>query len=720
VKLNLSVGDVISTVDGTFEIKKIMPDGALVLQKQFGTESSHMPQDTLLTLHAKRQLTFWKRDDPWPKRAQTLTRYTALDPNEKISARAKIRQLLLIDYDKSPVSLTDKSLNTFIKEAKLPKELDACGWRPSAGTLRRDIRSRSENGLRPIAIMGRRRRSSNVRVEKEIATLLFKSIHWYYEHPARTVGDTRDRLERVIEILNLRAKRQGRFAELVCPSHETVRQWIRRCENYYLLKRKSGEHVARRQYKGSASGRDAKRPLDVVMIDATKMDAFTIVDPITRNVLGRPTLLVAIDVCTRMILGIFITFEPPSIYAIMNCIKNLLTWKQEIVAERFPDIRKPYVACGRPQLLILDNGLENVGASMQDTLHDLGIGVEWAPVRTPEYKAIVERFFDTLNKGLLHKLPGGVPAAPKQLREQDVDPRKQACMTIESLEKLVLQFILEVYQYRPHRGIDDIPMKRWEELTKIHGIEMIDDLSRIDDACGYVKNANLTRDGIKTDGLKFHDSEIVTQLLADLLPSVPRERRRKPTNSVPVKIKIDPGNISEIRVWNSCTNSYQALPNVHKDYSNGMSLWFHKVLKNNAKQNQEAFVSESDRLKARRRMVLAAENAGAIEKYNRTRILSQISSTSTVEVSHAPPRHDGNAPIIEVSTGMDNRADDGQVPKGYSRGGSSRKKKKKETRKQINHHDHEHTKTSSNLLTVQNANAFMARIDESEGWNDND
>lgn len=717
--LRLSVGDIVSCLKGDYELKQVMPDGHLVLQKQFGHESIFMSQDELLKQHAERQLRVSRRIDYWRDRAASLKAYTPRDPNVELGPKAKIRQLLLVQYDKSPVALSDKSLKAFIRDADLPKELDAAGWRPSAGTFRRDIRNRTENGLRPLAIMGRRRkRSSSVRMSQEVSRLLIKCVYWYYAERDRTVYDACDRLKTVVDKLNLRARRYGRISKLTCPSHETVRNWIRRCENYDFYKKKFGEKEARRRYSGAGSGREAKRPLDVVMIDATPMDAFIIVDPDTGNVLGRPTLLVAIDVCTRMILGTFITFEPPSIYSVMNCIKNALTWKKELVAQKFPDLRKPFVAFGCGKLFILDNALENVGSSMQDSLRDLGIDVEWAPVETPEFKTYVERFFGTLNTGLLHKLPGGVPAPPKQLREQGIDPRKQACMTLDRLEELVLQFILEVYQYRHHRGIDDIPLLRWEKLTRKYGIDFIDDLTRIDDACGYVKNATLTRDGIKVEGLRFHDRDIVTGLLADLLPAAPRGRRRKPSNSVPVKIKLDPADISEIRVWNSVTSSYQPLPNVQKRYSQGTSLWFHRLLKKLARQEQEEFVSEDERLRARRRLARSIENAGAIDKYKRSRLVSQLSSSSSVEIGYAPPRHDGNATTVEVSPGMENRADGGEKPAGFLRGRAAQARAKKKREKSDAPRQKDRAQAPSEDLKLENPQAFMAHIGNSDGWDD--
>ncbi|MBX3447897.1 MAG: DDE-type integrase/transposase/recombinase [Parvibaculaceae bacterium] len=720
--LRLDVGDIISVVEGDYEIKNIMPDGKLLLLKQFGHDSLFMTQSELLKRYADRLLKIVRREDRRRVRIDTFRKTTARDPNIDPDPRARIRQLLLVEYDKSPVARSDKSLNAFIRNFDLPKDLDDANYRPSAGTLRRDIRNRIENGHRPIHIMSyKSSRSTSTRMDESSVRLLLKCVDWFYEKRERRVADAYDRLRSLVDYLNLRARRYGRYSGLKCPSHETVRYWIRRCENFALCKKKYGEKAARRRFQGSSSAREAKRPLDVVMIDATTLDAFVIVDNDSGNVLGRPTLMAAIDVCTRMILAIFITFEPPSIYAVMNCIKGILTPKEGIIAQKFPDLREPFVAFGLLRLIVLDNALENVGSSLQDALRDLSIDVEWAPVKSPEFKVHIERFFGTLNTGLLHRLPGGVPAPPKELREQDIDPRKQACMTIDRLEELVLQFILEVYQYRYHRGINDIPIRLWEKLTKIHGIDVLDDLTRIDDACGYVKKANLTRDGVKVEGLRFHDRNTVTELLADLLPLSPRGRRRKPSNSVPVKIKFDPEDISKIRVWNSHTLTYQELPNVEQHYSKGMSLWFHRVLRKRAKQEQEEFVSESDRVRARVRLTRSVENAGATDKLRRARIVTQIESLSSLDVQHAPPRHDGKAPVVSTAPGMENRADGGEMPAGFLRGRAKRKVNTNKHRKSVGSRSKKETISApSTGLELKDPSSFMTYIGKAEGWDERD
>jgi hypothetical protein len=159
---------------------------------------------------------------------------------------------------------------------------------------------------------------------------------------------------------------------------------------------------------------------------------------------------------------------------------------------------------------------------------------------------------------------------------------------------------------------------------------------------------------------------------------------------------------------------------VQQSYSQGMSLWFHRVLKKHAQQEQKNFVSESDRMKARMRLSRSIENAGAIDKRKRVRLASQIVPSSSLEVGYAPSRHDGNAPLVKVSPGMENRADNGERPDGFLRGRRDQKKATNRGKKEPAPRRQDPVRKPQNDLTLDNPKKFMARITNSEEWSNDD
>ncbi|WP_244286762.1 hypothetical protein [Caulobacter radicis] len=128
---------------------------------------------------------------------------------------------------------------------------------------------------------------------------------------------------------------------------------------------------------------------------------------------------------TRCIEGFLLSFEPASIYSVMECIKrgNRPKLHKGALAKRYPVLNQIF---GRFDEIVVDNGKEFSGTSLEDAMADVGTTVRFAPVSSPTYKAVVERFFGTLNSLLNTKLPGAV-FKTELLRERAMIHRKTPC-----------------------------------------------------------------------------------------------------------------------------------------------------------------------------------------------------------------------------------------------------------------------------------------------------
>lgn len=114
---------------------------------------------------------------------------------------------------------------------------------------------------------------------------------------------------------------------------------------------------------------------------------------------------------------------------------------------------------GRFDEIIVDNGKEFAGVAMEHTLADLGTTLRLAPVASPQHKAIVERFFRTLNSLLVRKLPGAkLPI--HAMRELGYDPQATAVLTVQEVEQLIWE-ALAVYHLDVHSGIGTPPALQW-------------------------------------------------------------------------------------------------------------------------------------------------------------------------------------------------------------------------------------------------------------------
>jgi transposase InsO family protein len=188
------------------------------------------------------------------------------------------------------------------------------------------------------------------------------------------------------------------------------------------------------------------------------------------------------------------------------------------IGRPFPDIKHKWDAWGRPRQLLVDHGWEFTSPSFQDAMHDLGTDIIWAPVRAPHYKAVGERFFGPLNMKLFHRVKGGVPYDPRRMRLARLNPRAEAVITLNDLDELMHQLIIDGYHRDPHEGLnDDIPARLWREKLIFHKRPWIRDIKALNALLGRTTTATLTTSGIQFSNLRFHDKHVVAVLLRELV-----------------------------------------------------------------------------------------------------------------------------------------------------------------------------------------------------------
>jgi hypothetical protein len=119
------------------------------------------------------------------------------------------------------------------------------------------------------------------------------------------------RQQRTVRSTSLEVARRCREAQLRAPDTNTVRVRIAAIPARERLGRRSHRKAAVDQFAPRPGVFDsAKRPLDLVQIDHTKLDII-VVDDEQRLPIGRPWITLAIDVYSRMVTGFYISLDPP-------------------------------------------------------------------------------------------------------------------------------------------------------------------------------------------------------------------------------------------------------------------------------------------------------------------------------------------------------------------------------------------------------------------------
>lgn len=611
----------------------------------------------------------------------------ANDPAPYCEEGAKIKKArslfhFLKLWHQNPTSLYHPALDNFVARHRREAKQQGYEWAPSAGVMHRAINAYPDiTQLTARFLVSRSGQTQRERWHPRVALLLERLIDFYWEKDTRQRNylDAYSEFDRWYEALADELSQTVSLLEpLKRPSDETLRAYINSAECFETWARKYSDSEADARFQGNVHPIAAKRLLDVVLIDSTIVDTWCVLDDETLLPLGRPTLTIAIDLFTRMILAVVVTYEPPSLYTAMACLKRINMPKHDVNA-RWPEIRRVSDGWGKPTMAVVDNELAQIGKSYQAAAEDAKILIRWAPVKRPQYKAVVERFFLTLKFMLFDKLPGGLPYKPAIMSQLGIDPSEVATITLSKLTELINMTINDVYHYKEHSTIGMAPARAWEVSKRKWKRPYIGDVDFLDKAFGALDDAVLTTSGIRFDNMQFHDPVVTRQLLDDLAFEEPKRKRRRSklaTASIRVMFKYNPADISKINVWNKIRKMYVRLVNVAGDAALGLSKWHWRILKIWAELENVAFSTPSEQLAARRKLREEIERTIPHEAYktikHQRRLLhdpSKVVEGSVVLMTQATPSVSGMGPDdIEIEVNLNAPEGDRIPPKGPDRG----------------------------------------------------
>lgn len=223
-------------------------------------------------------------------------------------------------------------------------------------------------------------------------------------------------------------------AGLRLPAFNTVRNRLARTEGQERTRMREGRAVAHDKHepiKGVIP--DADWPLAVVQIDHTPLPVL-IVDDIHRRPINRVNLTLAIDVYSRVCVGMFLTLEAPSAMSAGMCIAHAILPKEAWLRKRGVTTQE-WPCWGVMGILHMDNAREFRGEMLKAACREYDIDIHFRPVKTPRYGGHIESMMGTVSEDL--KIVGGATfSGPTEKGEYDAEGN--ACMTFAELEKWLI------------------------------------------------------------------------------------------------------------------------------------------------------------------------------------------------------------------------------------------------------------------------------------------
>lgn len=287
---------------------------------------------------------------------------------------------------------------------------------------------------------------------REELTDFAKDIRWglnkfYYTTAKRSLKDA------YILMLKEKYYKNGELAE-VFPTFWQFRY-------YYRTHNKKQNEIISRQ--GLSYYQKNERPLlgdgvqeyaPVVgtgMLDSTVCDIYLVND--AGEIVGRPILTACVDAYSGLCCGYSLGWEGGN-YSLRNLMLNIVKNKREHCLPFGISISVCDWNCSRiPAKLITDKGSEYASENFEQ-LAELGITIVNLPAYRPELKGPVEKFFD-LVQGYFKPLLKGKGVIEPDFQERGAqDYRKQACLTLQQFEAVLLHCIIF---YNTKRIIQNFP-----------------------------------------------------------------------------------------------------------------------------------------------------------------------------------------------------------------------------------------------------------------------
>ena len=187
------------------------------------------------------------------------------------------------------------------------------------------------------------------------------------------------------------------------------------------------------------------------MLDATICDIYLVNE--YGGIVGRPILTACIDSYSSLCCGYALTWEG-GMYSLRQLMLNVVTDKQELCRKHGININtQEWDSSLCPGVLVTDQGTEYVSKCFEQ-IAEQGIKVVNLPVYRPELKGSVEKFFSIIQDLFRPYLKGRGLIEPDFQERGAHDYRKDACLTLEQFEKVLIRCIL---YYNSQRIIENFP-----------------------------------------------------------------------------------------------------------------------------------------------------------------------------------------------------------------------------------------------------------------------
>lgn len=206
-----------------------------------------------------------------------------------------------------------------------------------------------------------------------------------------------------------------------------------------------------------------ERALELVHFDSTLLDV-EIRSSLSGEVLGRPWLSIAVCAHTRRVVGLYLSFRPPSYVSTMMLLADIV--------RRFGRL---------PDAVIHDWGSEFKAKDWKNALTALFITRYTRPKSAPRFGAILERIFGIVTRELIDNIAGNTKLR-KNVRQltPSSDPSLHSGLWLADLYAGLEEYFFGIYENRKHPATLQAPRAHYDASLIAHG-QRLHRIRRYDD-----------------------------------------------------------------------------------------------------------------------------------------------------------------------------------------------------------------------------------------------
>ena len=358
---------------------------------------------------------------------------------EKVNTRKKI----VSQWSKQP-----KSKRTSEWRVNFCKQ-----WKVSEKTVYNWIEAYRKDGIEGL-IPKHQKAGRQIKYDTQTAEIMEQSRQ-YFLSPLTTQKQAYEKLEEICQEQGIDVRKFSMLMSYIYGNSTAAD----------FAKKRGRKYVKANFTPSLASFQGAFAPMQVVQMDNTSVDIFP-VDSEYREGLSTPYMTAAIDCYSRMITGFSPSFFPSSSQSIMEVLVQTI-----IPKDCFANIygtQQNWPIQGFPVLLLVDNGMDFRSQGLRDFCIKYDLIIEYAPIRTPRFKAFIEQWFNILHNALVAEDVSGVrPLLKQRIENPDLKPETEAVMTLQEIETWLHKWVVDEYHFtNPYDDHAPAPYLRWQDYQE--------------------------------------------------------------------------------------------------------------------------------------------------------------------------------------------------------------------------------------------------------------